>query len=289
MIQNTTRFNVIRVLMLSMTSVLIIGCGSDSTPDPFTSIVTEPEQKTYALVWNDEFDGTDLNTTDNWTHDTGTGSGTAEGAGWGNNELQYYQADNTTVSGGFLTIEAREEAVGGAAYTSSRIQTQTKQSLNFGKVEIRAKLPEGKGIWPALWMLGESFPPWPQSGEIDIMEMKGSENDTIYGTIHWDNSADDSGVRVFSGGKKTLKSGNFSDQFHVFSIEWDEEQIRWYVDGEVFHGETITATEKSELLEPFFFLINIAVGGDYDGNPDGFTTFPQQMVVDYIRVYEIQP
>jgi len=118
------------------------------------------------------------------------------------------------------------------------------------------------------------------------MEMKGSENDTVYGTIHWDDSDDDSGLRVYSGGNKTLQSGNFSDEFHVFSIEWDDEQVRWYVDGKVFHGEDITAANKDEFQLPFFFLMNVAVGGDYDGDPDGSTTFPQQMVVDYIRVYE---
>jgi len=278
MIQDKLKYSAIRILMLSLGSVLLVGCGSDSTEDPFTTIVTQAPQKTYNLVWSDEFDGTDLDAV-NWTHETG--------GGWENNELQFYQAANTTVAGGLLTIEAREESSGSPGpYTSSRITSDGLQSFQFGKVEIRAKLPEGKGLWPSLWMLGQTISNYPQRGEIDIMEMKGSENDKVFATIHWDDSDDDSGDRVFSGSNKTLKSGNFSDQFHVFSIEWDEEQIRWYIDGEVFYGEDITDPKKDELKLPFFFLINLAVGGDFDGDPDGSTTFPQQMVVDYIRVYE---
>lgn len=278
MIQDKYNLSAVRILMLSIGSVLLAGCGSDSTEDPFETIVSQAPQKTYNLVWKDEFGGTDLNA--NWTHETGAG-------GWGNNELQFYQADNTTVAGGFLTIEAREESSGSPGpYTSSRITSDGLQYFQFGKVEIRAKLPEGKGLWPALWMLGQAISVWPQRGEIDIMEMKGSENDTVYGTIHWDDSDDDSGLRVYSGGNKTLNSGNFSDDFHVFSIEWDDKQIRWYVDGKVYHGEDITAAKKDELQLPFFFLMSVAVGGDYDGDPDGSATFPQQMIVDYIRVYE---
>jgi len=277
----------ISFFLFSLGSLLLVGCGGGSSGGSNSNIVTVTPTNNYNLRvdLSDEFNGTTLDQ-NFWTHDTGTGAGTLAGAGWGNNELQYYQADNTTVAGGVLTIEAREEAVGGAAYTSSRIQSQGLKTVNFGKVEVRAKLPQGKGIWPAIWMLGDSFPPWPQSGEIDIMEMKGSENDTVYGAIHWDVSDNDSGVRAFSSGAKTLSSGNFSDEFHVFSIEWNEEQISWYVDDEFFHSEDITDSRKDELLEDFFFLMNVAVGGNYDGNPDGFTTFPQQMVVDYIRVYE---
>lgn len=279
MIQDKFKLGAMRILMLSLGTVLVVGCGSDSTEDPFKTIVTESPKKTYNLVWSDEFDGTTLNAA-NWVHETGAG-------GWGNNELQFYQADNTTVAGGVLTIEAREESTGSPGpYTSSRIISDGLQSFQFGKVDIRAKLPEGKGIWPALWMLGQTITDYPQRGEIDIMEMKGSENDKIFATIHWDDSDDDSGLRVFSGSSKTLKSGTFSDKFYVFSIEWDAEQIRWYVDGEVFYGEDITDPKKSELTLPFFFLINLAVGGDFDGDPDGSTTFPQQLVVDYIRVYE---
>lgn len=279
MMQDKLKWSRLRVMLISVGSAALLSCGGDSTDDPFENIATQAPQKTYNLVWNDEFGGSDLNAA-NWAHETGAG-------GWGNNELQFYQADNTTVANGMLTITAREESSGSpAVYTSSRISSEGLRFFEFGKVEVRARLPGGKGIWPAIWMMGENLDVWPQRGEIDIMEMKGSENDTVYGTIHWDGSDDDSGMRVYSGGSKTLDSGNFSDQFHVFSIEWDDEQIRWYVDGKVYHGEDITDARKAELRDEFFLLINVAVGGDYDGDPDGTTSFPQSMMIDYVRVYE---
>lgn len=273
--------NVIGLLSVSFALLLLSGCGSDSTPNPFTALTGDTggggETSTWQMVWNDEFNGTALNTA-NWGYDIGAG-------GWGNGELQYYQQDNATVSGGFLTIEAREESVGGEAYTSARILTAGKQSFRFGKIEIRAKLPAGQGIWPALWMLGDSFSGigWPYSGEIDITEMiggSGREN-TVHGTIHWDNSGHRS-----SGGSSTLTSGTFADDFHVFSIEWDSASIKWYVDGVNYHTESISSPDKSELQEAFFFIFNVAVGGAWPGNPDVSTSFPQQMAVDYIRVYE---
>ena len=264
----------------------LTGCGGDSGTDQFADLVDDSNpvgggsQSQWSLVWAEEFDGVELNAAD-WTVETGTGIN-----GWGNNELQYYRGSNASVAGGLLTIEARRESFAGAAYTSARIKSEGKRFLRFGKVEIRARLPEGQGIWPALWMLGESFSSigWPFSGEIDIMEMIGGagREDTVFGTIHWD----DAGVYRFSGGASSLASGTFSDGFHVFSIEWDRSSIRWFVDGRRYHTESIIDPDKSELRQPFFLIMNIAVGGNLPGSPDATTVFPQRMLVDYVRVYE---
>ncbi len=275
------------VLLMSIL-LLLAGCGGDSSPNLLSGTVDDQQgggtdNVDWRLVWSDEFDGSSLDTS-NWSHDLGDGS--SEGIpGWGNNELQYYREENTTVSGGFLTIEAREEAFAGKDYTSSRIKTQAKQSFQFGKIEIRAKLPEGQGLWPALWMLGESITTvgWPASGEIDIMEMIGGSDreNTVHGTIHWDAAG-----HLFSGGSTTLSSGTFADDFHLFTIIWDSVSIKWFVDDQLYHSESIVSTSQSELKAQFFLLFNVAVGGDWPGSPDESTSFPQQMVVDYVRVYQ---
>jgi len=234
----------------------------------------------YTLVWNDEFSGVLLNPSD-WTFELGTGSN-----GWGNNELQYYRSQNTSVANGLLTIEAREENFGGRNYTSSRIKTQTKQKFLYGKIDIRAAMPRGQGLWPALWMLGESITSvgWPASGEIDIMEMIGGSGNegTVHGTVHWDNA----GGHASYGGDTSLSSGTFADEFHVFGIEWDSTKIRWFLDGVQYHVIDITSAGLSEFQEEFFFIFNVAVGGNWPGSPDGSTFFPQRMLVDYVRVFE---
>lgn len=241
---------------------------------------TSPETREgYTLVWQDEFDGTSLNTSD-WTHETG-------GHGWGNNELQNYTGSNTTVRDGFLTITAKKESSGGRDYTSSRIITKGKQEFKYGRIDIRAKLPKGQGIWPAIWMLGANFDQvnWPKCGEIDIMEMVGGNGreKTVHGTLHWD---DNGHVCTCDKPGYSLSSGTFSDKFHVFSIEWDEEAIKWYADDVLFNTIDITPEELSEFHEEYFFILNVAVGGNWPGSPDAATTFPQQMVVDYIRVFQ---
>ena len=239
------------------------------------------------LVWSDEFDGNMLNES-KWNYEIGTGSG-----GWGNNELQYYRRENTSVAGGHLIIEARSEVFSGNNYTSSRLTTQNKFDFKYGRVDVRARLPKGQGIWPALWMLGANFSNvgWPRCGEIDIMELVGGGkgrtdargDDVTHGTAHWDNS----GQYAMSGGHTQLSSGIFNDEFHIFSIQWDESEIRWYLDDTQFNVLDITPEGLSEFRNgKFFFLFNVAVGGRWPGSPDGNTVFPQQMLVDYIRVYQ---
>ena len=234
----------------------------------------------YTLAWSDEFSGAALNTSD-WTYELG-------GSGWGNNEWQYYRAENTSVANGYLTIEARQESFGGRNYTSSRLITKDKQSFRYGKIDIRAVMPEGQGIWPALWMLGSNISTvgWPRSGEIDIMEMVGGSGreDTVHGTGHWDHY----GGHASHGDDYTLNSGTFADEFHVFTIEWDSNTIRWFVDGQPYNALSISSDGLSEFREEFFFIFNIAVGGNWPGYPDGSTVFPQRMLVDYVRVFEKQ-
>jgi beta-glucanase (GH16 family) len=233
------------------------------------------------LVWQDEFDGTALNG-DSWTYEIGTGSN-----GWGNNELQYYRQENTTVKDGYLTITAKEETFEGKSYTSSRIITKDKKTFKYGRVDIRATLPKGQGIWPALWMLGNNISsvPWPACGEIDVMEMiggSGREN-TIHGTVHWQNA---SNAHAEYGKTKTLSSGTYADKFHVFSVVWNATSIKWYMDDVLYNEINITPADLSEFHEQFFVIFNLAVGGNWPKSPDTSTTFPQHLIVDYIRVFQ---
>jgi len=227
------------------------------------------------MVWSDEFDGSELNPND-WTYETG-------GGGWGNNELQNYKSgdSNSSVTQGKLIIEAQRD---GGSYSSARIKTQNKQFFQYGRIDIRAQLPQGQGVWPALWMLGESFETvgWPACGEIDIMELVGHEPEWVYGTVHWENQ----GEHAEFGGSTNLDSGIFADEFHVFSIIWNQNQIRWLMDDEQYHVIDINGGELSEFREEFFFIFNIAVGGNWPGSPDATTVFPQRMFVDYVRVFQ---
>ena len=231
----------------------------------------------YNLTWQDEFNGTSLSS--DWTHEIGNGSW-----GWGNNELQYYRQQNTSVENGYLTIRAKQEYYGGFNYTSSRIKTQGNIFHTYGRIDIRAKLPYGQGLWPALWMLGENFSSvgWPSCGEIDIMEMIGGNgwNDrTVHGTVHWE----DNGHASY-GGHNTLSSGKLADEFHVFSIIWTPSSIKWLRDDIQYH--IIDINNLSAFHNNFFFIFNVAVGGNWPGSPDASTIFPQTMIVDYIRVFQ---
>ncbi|MFP4064683.1 MAG: family 16 glycosylhydrolase [Bacteroidales bacterium] len=236
----------------------------------------------YDLVWHDEFEGDKVNP-EYWVFESGDGCPGL--CGWGNNEMQYYREENARVADGVLTIEARREDFGGKRYTSARIKTEGKQSFQYGRIDIRALLPEGQGIWPALWMLGNDIETvgWPRCGEIDIMEMIGgnSRENQVHGTLHWDSNG-----HASAGGSYTKSSGTFADEYHVFSIIWDETYIRWFVNDIQFHEILITPTHMTEFHQEFFFIFNVAVGGNWPGNPDESTTFPQQMKVDYVRVFQ---
>ena len=236
----------------------------------------------YSQVWSDEFDGSEVDE-NNWGYDIG-------GSGWGNNELQSYTNRNAYLTEGNLVIRANKENYGGREYTSSRLKTQSKQTVNYGRIDIRAVMPQGQGIWPALWMLGSNFPTvgWPHSGEIDIMEMiggNGREN-TVHGTAHWYNQS--SNQNASYGGNYGLPSGEtLSTNFHVFSIDWDSTSITWYLDNVQYHSMAINdSSSLAAFRKDFFFIFNIAVGGNWPQYPDASTVFPQRMVVDYVRVFQ---
>ncbi|OFX90007.1 MAG: hypothetical protein A2W99_08380 [Bacteroidetes bacterium GWF2_33_16] len=246
-------------------------------------------QSCYELVWNDEFNYSGLPDSTLWSFEEG-------GGGWGNNELQYYTSkriENAYVENGYLTIEARKENYGGRNYTSARLITYPNgHSWKYGKIEARIKLPYGQGIWPAFWMLGNGIfegTSWPGCGEIDIMEMIGGgegKDDVIYGTMHYD----DNGHAEY-GDSYQLPDGIFADNFHVFTLEWTQTQLKWYMDGIKYHEASITPSYLTEFQKEFFILLNIAVGGNWPGSPDASTIFPQKMVIDYVRVYQqgVQP
>jgi|GEM_PF-427802 len=240
------------------------------------------------LVWADEFDGTALDLT-KWEPQIGDGCDYGI-CGWGNNELQYYKAENAVVSNGTLKIIAKSERVRNKAYTSARLRTKGLADFTFGRFEARIKLLQGQGLWPAFWMLSSNEPygGWPQSGEIDIMELIGQHPETVHGTIHYgppypDNQFQGTGFDLYDG-------STFADNFHVFAVEWEPGVIRWYVDDILY--QTLTADDVAPNNWPFdasnqmHFLLNVAVGGNWPGNPDETTPFPSQMEVDYVRVYD---
>jgi beta-glucanase (GH16 family) len=238
----------------------------------------------YQLVWSDEFNYSGLPDPGKWTLETG-------GGGWGNNELQYYTSriENAEVRDSILVITASKESYGGRNYTSARIVTYNNGLWwRYGKVEARIKLPYGQGIWPAFWMLGRNFSSvgWPACGEIDIMEMIGGQGreNTVHGTVHWDNG----GFHAQYGQSITLPSGIFADDFHLFGIEWNEQKILWKMDETQYNVIDITGAELSEFHNEFFIIMNLAVGGNWPGSPDSTTVFPQELQVDYVRVYSIQ-
>ncbi|MFL5741278.1 MAG: family 16 glycosylhydrolase [Flavisolibacter sp.] len=255
--------------------------GSNFTTDNtgFSSPLTYPG---YTLVWSDEFSG---NTLDQnvWNYENGNSNG------WGNHELEYYtnSTKNAFVSNGNLIIEARNESLNGFNYTSARLTTQNKKTFTYGRVDIRAKLPRGKGIWPALWMLGSNITTvgWPASGEIDIMELLGHEPNKAYGTLHYGASSATHGSK---GTSLTLSSGSFYDQFHVFSMDWKQDTVKLYIDNNLYLtvNKSDVGSSPYPFNAPFFFIFNVAVGGDWPGSPDASTVFPQRMIVDYVRVFQ---
>jgi len=250
-------------------------------PEGYTTPLTYDNM---TLVWNDEFEGDALNTSD-WSYDIGDGCDQGI-CGWGNSELQYYKSENLSVEDGYLIIQAKEESIGGKNYTSSRILTKGKQSFQFGRVDIRATLPKGKGMWPAAWMLGANIDAvgWPWCGEIDIMEMAGGNDDVSIGNIFWENGNGTSAANF--PGYSQLSSGIYADEFHVFSIVWNSSGVVWYRDDVQFHAININTAEFDEFRNEFYFLLNLAVGGSLPGSPDASTRFPQRYVVDYIRIFQ---
>ncbi|HSU56823.1 MAG TPA: family 16 glycosylhydrolase [Candidatus Dormibacteraeota bacterium] len=238
----------------------------------------------WTLVWSDEFnqpDGSSPNSA-NWNYDTG-------GGGWGNSELENYtsRTNNVRIQNGQLIIEARQESFQGSSYTSGRIKTENHISWAYGRLEARIKIPRGQGIWPAFWTLGTNITSlnWPTCGEIDMMENIGKEPTIVHGTAHGPGYSGGNGI----GGPYSLPgSGTFADGFHNYAIEWTTNSIKWFVDNVQYFSIVPTRLPSGGtwvFTAPQFIILNVAVGGQWPGNPDGTTVFPQQMLVDYVRVY----
>jgi len=280
-------------------------CLSSCNEDTKQTVVTK-----FNLVMEDNFDVDGAPNPANWTFDVGRGP---LGNGWGNNELQFYtdRPENAIVQNGYLIISAKQEAYAGASYTSARLKTRNKIEKQYGRFEARIKLPLGQGLFPAFWMLGsdycespafndagqvicDSSSPsfeagnvlWPQCGEIDIMEYLGNKPTEVFGTIH--------GPGFFGGEslskKYSLPNGRFDTDFHVFGVEWTDSYINWYVDdvlySQITRGDVEEKGGEWVFDKSFFMLLNLAVGGNLPGSPNVNTTFPQQMIVDYVRIYQ---
>ncbi|RTL59472.1 MAG: glycosyl hydrolase family protein [Sphingobacteriales bacterium] len=250
-------------------------------PVPNTGYTTPATYPGMTMVWSDEFNANQVNTSD-WTFENGNNNG------WGNNELEYYtgRLENVFQSAGNLIIEARQENFSGFAYTSTRMITKNKQKFKYGRIDIRAILPKGKGIWPALWMLGNNIDAvgWPACGEIDIMELLGQEPNKIYGTVHYGPTL---ATHASKGNSYVLSSGSFDQQFHVYSLVWAQDSVKILVDDiEYLSANASNIGSSYPFNSDFFFIFNVAVGGGWPGSPDGTTSFPQRMIVDYVRVFQ---
>lgn len=251
----------------------------EATPEADPATIVVPEG--YTLVWHDEFDGETIDEA-NWTYDIG-------GNGWGNGEAQFYtdRPENARLEDGLLVIEARQERYNGSYYTSARLKSQGLQEFQYGRLEARLKVPTGKGLWPAFWMLGSNFGTvgWPDSGEIDIMEYVGREPDLILGTIHGPGYAGALGLSHWNRQEYAI-----ADEFHTYAIEWDENQITWFYDGEAFgtYSREDVGARVWAFDQPFFFILNLAIGGTLGGAIGLDTEFPSQYLVDYVRVFQRQ-
>lgn len=242
------------------------------------------------LVWSEEFNYTGLPDSTKWGYDIGDGCPNV--CGWGNNELQYYnvrRSENARVENGYLIIEARREKTGKQEYSSARLVTKNKGDWTYGRIVIRAKLPKGRGVWPAIWMLSTdwAYGGWPESGEIDIMEHVGFMPDSIFGTVHTKKFNHMLGTQMVS----SVYSQSLSTDFHDYSIEWDAEKIDFFFDGRKYH--TVPNKHEGPDVWPFdrnfHLILNIAVGGNWGGKHGvDPAVWPQQMLVDYVRVYQKQ-
>jgi beta-glucanase (GH16 family) len=249
-----------------------------------------PSRPGWTLTWSDEFNAADGSPVDasKWVSESG-------GHGWGNQELEYYttRLQNASQQAGNLVITAIQEKYTGADgvtrdYTSARLKTEGKFSQKYGRFEARIKIPQGQGIWPAFWMLGDNIAKvdWPKCGEIDIMENIGKEPALVHGTIHGPGYNGANGI----GSSFALPdNAHFADDFHIYAVEWEPKAIRFYVDDREYAARTPAELPKGTKWvydHPFFMLLNVAVGGNWPRSPDAASVFPQTMLVDYVRVYK---
>ncbi|MEO1805861.1 MAG: glycoside hydrolase family 16 protein [Bacteroidota bacterium] len=278
-------------LLLLVTLLALTASCNNSTETTQEEVSTPTDSydpgPNWKLAWADEFDRDSLDGR-NWTYQI-------EPAGRFNDEWQRYtnSTQNAYINNECLVIKAIHEsdAHGMDQYTSARLHTANKHTWTYGKIAARIKLPKGQGIWPAFWMLGANInenggdTPWPQCGEIDILELYGSKDEAVVeANLHYADSTDSHAMMGAASYK--LEEGIFADEFHIFELEWTADQLTWFVDGEAFTSTPLTAEDRSEFHQDFFILLNMAVGGTYAGRPDATTPFPQHMYVDWVRVYQ---
>lgn len=285
-----SRRAICRTCLALLATVASLACGNVmSAPGP--------SPLAWRQVWSDEFEGAAGTRIDDakWTYDLGDGC-SAGNCGWGNQEKEWYSDDpsNVALDGqGHLAIVARTASTGRPChygpcrYTSGKVKTKGRLAAKPGRVEARIKLPSGQGLWPAFWMLGDSFPqtPWPASGELDIMENHGSNSRSTSSAIHGPGY---SGQTPFVH-DHALTSGNFAEDFHTFAVEWDATSIRFFVDGGVHYTVMRAEVEQKGAWvfdQPFYVILNLAVGGSFDGDPTSDAVLPAAMLVDYVRVFE---
>jgi len=260
-----------------LTLLAAAGCASVPAAQPKETPI--PVADGWKLAWHDEFDGSAIDPA-NWTYDTGAG-------GWGNGEAEHYtnRPENARLENGFLVIEARKEAYQGADYTSARLKTQGLREFQYGRIEARMQVPAGQGMWPAFWMLGSNIASknWPACGELDIMEYIGKEPTAIFGTMHGPGYSGANGISKASRQKDPI-----ADSFHTYAIEWDQNSVRWFFDGTLYHTviRTDIGSKDWAFNQPFFILLNLAVGGQWPGPVGPQTVFPAQLRVDYVRVFQ---
>lgn len=266
---------------------LFLSCENEDTNEG--NIIEENPPTVYegwTLQWNDEFNDPDINA-NNWGYELGDGTDYGLPVGWGNNEKQIYtdHSENSSIVNdqgvSALAITARKESSGG--YTSAKLTTQNLFSMRFGRIEIRAKMPRGQGLLPAIWMLGDNIDQidWPGCGEIDIVEVLGHAPLKAYSTLHFTNDENKHGEKQNS---HILESGAFSKSYHIFTLDWTPDSLSFSVDGEQL-GEVMIEGDMKEFLRSSYLILNVAVGGNWPGEPDDTTVFPQTMYTDYIRVY----
>jgi len=270
------------VTMQKSTATITIVNDDSDLPYTTEDYSTPAAYQGWTLSWADEFDAASINGAW-WTHEIG-------GGGWGNNELEYYtnSPENSCIEDGNLIIEARNDTWDGQhQYTSARMISKGKKSFGSSRTDIRARLPYGQGIWPALWMLGNSIDTksWPACGEIDIMELIGNLPSTSHATVHW---GADGANHKYKGNSYVLGEGIFHDRYHVFSVVRELNQMWFFVDDILIYqfSSKDLESQPNPFNDDYFFIFNVAIGGNWPGNPDETTVFPQQMAVDYIRVFE---
>lgn len=271
------------LLMGMITLVMLSACKKDNDETPGNEIDI-PDG--YSLYWHDEFESASIDMA-SWNYETGDGTDYGLPSGWGNNEKQIYTSDSENAeiisdeNESVLAITALKDNSGG--YTSARLTTKDKVSVRFGRIDVRAKLPWGQGIWPALWMLGDNIDlvDWPGCGEVDFVEVLGHDPSTLYTTLHYTNGVQKKGEVQ---GVYELPSGDFSDGYRVFSVDWTPDEIAFSVDGQEVYRASI-GNDMKEFLRSSYLIMNVAVGGNWPGDPDASTQFPQTMYVDYVRVF----